>query len=67
MSRVWMDQGGTFTDVVRVDPDGHFTVEEVLTDTAPIDVLARGAGGVRCGTTAVTHVLLEPTGAPTVR
>jgi 5-oxoprolinase (ATP-hydrolysing) len=64
MNRVWMDQGGTFTDVVRVDSDGHFTVEKVLTDTATLDVLAQGAGEVRCGTTAATNALLERTGEP---
>ena len=41
MKRVWMDQGGTFTDVVRVS-GGHWQVDKVLSDRA--DLLELGAG-----------------------
>ena len=42
-----MDQGGTFTDVVRRYADGRLEVEKVLTDTADLIALAQGADHVR--------------------
>ena len=62
--RVWMDQGGTFTDVVTVDDDGVATVRKVLTDRADLAALGAGAREVRRGTTAATNALLERQGAP---
>lgn len=61
---IWMDQGGTFTDVVHVEPDGRVRVEKVLSDRADLDRLGRGAGDVRRGTTVGTNALLERTGMP---
>ena len=62
--KIWMDQGGTFTDVVRLT-DGVLTVEKVLSDQA--DLLALGAdASVRRGTTVATNALLERRGAPTL-
>ncbi|MEC8423909.1 MAG: hydantoinase/oxoprolinase N-terminal domain-containing protein, partial [Myxococcota bacterium] len=61
---IWMDQGGTFTDVVHVDPDGGVRVEKVLSDRADLDALGRGASDVRRGTTIGTNALLERTGVP---
>ena len=59
MTRVWMDQGGTFTDVVRVSDDGTVQIEKVLSQTACLTALAEGATDVRRGTTAATNALLE--------
>jgi 5-oxoprolinase (ATP-hydrolysing) len=61
---VWMDQGGTFTDVVRVDADGGTSVQKVLSDRADLEALAAGATDARRGTTVATNALLEGTGAP---
>ena len=64
MARVWMDQGGTFTDVVRVSDDGVMRIEKVLSQTACLTELADGAADVRRGTTAATNALLEGTTPP---
>ena len=66
MSRVWMDKGGTFTDVVRVTASGDVAIDKVPTDNAALQTLADGAVDVRRGTTAATNALLERTGAPTL-
>ena len=63
--QVWMDQGGTFTDVVRLSA-GRVTVEKVLSDRANLASLSGGADHVRRGTTVATNALLERTGAPTL-
>ncbi len=64
MDRIWMDQGGTFTDVIRLR-DGVLTIEKVLSDRA--DLLALGAdAAIRRGTTVATNALLERQGAPTL-
>jgi len=59
-----MDQGGTFTDVVRVTDDGHLKIEKVLTDNADLTALAEGASQIRRGTTVATNALLERTCPP---
>ncbi|MCK6503699.1 hydantoinase B/oxoprolinase family protein [Myxococcota bacterium] len=61
--RVWMDQGGTFTDVVQVDAGG-LRIEKVLSDRASLAALAAGADEVRRGTTVATNALLERKGVP---
>lgn len=61
-----MDQGGTFTDVVRVDASGNVHIEKVLSDGADLSALAADANDVRRGTTAATNALLERTGQPTL-
>ena len=61
---IWMDQGGTFTDVVRIDEHGQLEIEKVLSDQASLDDLGRSAGEVRRGTTVATNALLERTGRP---
>ena len=66
MNRGWMDQGGTFTDVVRVTASGTVSIQKVLTDGVDLDRLAEGAIDVRRGTTVATNALLERTGAPTL-
>lgn len=60
-----MDQGGTFTDVVRLGPGG-LRVEKVFSDQADLQALGAGAASARRGTTVATNALLERTGAPTV-
>ena len=59
-----MDQGGTFTDVVRVDARGRVRVDKVLSAGADVDALAAGADEVRRGTTVATNALLERQGVP---
>jgi len=59
-----MDQGGTFTDVVRVSDDGRVQIQKVLTQTACLTKLADGAQDVRRGTTTATNALLERTTPP---
>ncbi len=66
MTRCWMDQGGTFTDVVTVDADGRCHVAKVLSDAADLEALAAGAEDVRRGTTVATNALLERTMVPVV-
>ncbi len=61
---VWMDQGGTFTDVVRVRADGSIEVEKHLSDRVDLEALGAGAKDVRRGTTIATNALLERTGVP---
>ena len=56
---VWMDQGGTFTDVVRVGADGSVQIDKVLSDRADLVALGAGAIDVRRGTTVATNALLE--------
>ena len=60
---VWMDQGGTFTDVVEVDAAGRATVRKVLSDQADLRALGADAAQVRRGTTVATNALLEGSGA----
>jgi len=80
--RFAIDRGGTFTDVVAIDPGGRLRTLKVLSrdpahagDAAVrgIDELLRrhGAGGgriesVRLGTTVATNALLERKGEPTL-
>ncbi len=58
---VWMDQGGTFTDVVAVDDSGQWSVRKVLSDAADLHSLAATADDVRRGTTVATNAVLERT------
>jgi 5-oxoprolinase (ATP-hydrolysing) len=67
--RVLVDRGGTFTDVVAVDPDGRLHVRKVLARDAPGEdaithavrsVVGDGAiASLRAGTTLATNALLE--------
>lgn len=59
-----MDQGGTFTDVLRLSAEGRLRVEKVPSDQGDLQGLARGVGAVRRGTTVATNALLEGRGAP---
>ncbi|NOY26440.1 MAG: 5-oxoprolinase, partial [Oligoflexia bacterium] len=71
--RVWMDQGGTFTDVLRVG-GGVVRVDKLLSDRTAsdctalnrtaLDELQQGATQVRTGTTVATNALLERAGVP---
>jgi 5-oxoprolinase (ATP-hydrolysing) len=61
---IWMDQGGTFTDVVRIHESGKLDISKVLSDQASLEDLGRHADEVRRGTTVATNALLERTGAP---
>ena len=80
--RIAIDRGGTFTDIVAVDPHGRLHTHKVLSRDphAPGDPAVRGivsllerhgsAGdglaSVRLGTTVATNALLERKGEPTV-
>ena len=59
-----MDQGGTFTDVVRIHENGDLEIAKVLSDQASLAQLGDNATEVRRGTTVATNALLERTGAP---
>ena len=74
----WIDRGGTFTDVVARDPDGHLHTHKLLSEDperyadAAVAAIERLAGPgapidtVRMGTTLATNALLERRGEPTV-
>ncbi|MCB9684339.1 MAG: hydantoinase B/oxoprolinase family protein [Alphaproteobacteria bacterium] len=59
-----VDRGGTFTDVVEIEPDGRCRIRKVRSDRAVVGELARGA--LRFGTTVATNALLERRIAPTL-
>ena len=79
--QVWIDRGGTFTDVVARDPAGLVHTAKLLSEdpsraedaaVAAIRLLTGTATGplppctVRMGTTVATNALLERKGEPTV-
>ncbi len=79
--QVWIDRGGTFTDVVARDPAGRVHTAKLLSEDparsedaaiAAIRGLTGSAPGqfprlaVRMGTTVATNALLERKGEPTV-
>ena len=74
--RIGADVGGTFTDVLALDPDGRVRFTKVLStppayDRAVIGAVASLAGGrevegVVHGTTVATNAVLERRGAVTV-
>lgn len=78
---IWIDRGGTFTDVVARSPDGAVVTTKYLSDDparpgdaavgAIRDLTGAGAGPlppltVRMGSTVATNALLERKGAPTL-
>lgn len=81
MWRFWIDRGGTFTDVVAVQPDGALVTAKLLSedpgryDDAAIEAIRRLTGvregalpacDIRIGTTIATNALLERKGEPTL-
>lgn len=70
MSRVCVDRGGTFTDVVTIGADGRAHIAKVPSDRAVLGALldARGADGAALtfGTTVATNALLERRGVATL-
>jgi N-methylhydantoinase A len=75
-TRIGVDVGGTFTDVIAHDPDGTARIVKVLStppdyDTAVVEAVAalRSGGpavaGVVHGTTVATNAVLERRGAKT--
>jgi 5-oxoprolinase (ATP-hydrolysing) len=77
---VWIDRGGTFTDVVGCDPDGRLHVHKLLSDNPEqyADAAIEGIrvllgrereaeiNAVKMGTTVATNALLERKGARTL-
>lgn len=76
----WIDRGGTFTDIVAIDPDGKRTTAKLLSedpgryDDAAVAGIRQLTGlqagplpplDLRIGTTIATNALLERTGEPT--
>src|SRR4051812_22257905 len=53
--RTYVDRGGTFTDLVLVDPDGRARVRKVRSDRAVVGELAQGT--LTFGTTVATNAL----------
>lgn len=77
--RVWVDRGGTFTDVVAIDPSGALHRTKLLSEDpgryedAAVEALRRLTGvpegplpaiELRLGTTVATNALLERRGEP---
>ena len=77
---VWIDRGGTFTDVVARRPDGTLSTQKLLSEDpgryrdAAVEAIRRllksdpGArlDAVKMGTTVATNALLERRGEPTL-
>ena len=59
--QAWMDQGGTFTDLVLLNDKGELKVRKLLTQRVEVE-----ATQVRRGTTVATNALLERNGVKTV-
>ncbi len=75
--QVWIDRGGTFTDVVARAPNGVLHIAKLLSENpdhyedAAVEGVRRIAGEapveiVKMGTTVATNALLERKGEPTV-
>jgi 5-oxoprolinase (ATP-hydrolysing) len=60
VGRTLVDRGGTFTDVVHLDANGHVSTMKVPSDQAVVGDLAEGA--LTFGTTVATNALLEGKG-----
>ena len=63
MTRMWMDQGGTFTDIVRVHDDGRIEVEKALSNQSMVTKDLEDCSAVRRGTTVATNTVLTNAGA----
>lgn len=78
---IWIDRGGTFTDVVARSPDGAVVTTKYLSEdparpgdaavNAIRDLTGAGAGAlpplaIRMGSTVATNALLERKGEPTL-
>ncbi|WP_374524406.1 hydantoinase B/oxoprolinase family protein [Sphingopyxis sp.] len=78
---IWIDRGGTFTDVVARRPDGTIVTAKYLSEDparpgdaavgAIRDLTGAGSGAlpplaIRMGSTVATNALLERKGAPTL-
>ena len=61
-----MDQGGTFTDVVRRAMDGRVEIRKELSATIALEEWADRGADLRRGTTVATNALLEGNGVPTL-
>jgi 5-oxoprolinase (ATP-hydrolysing) len=75
--QIWIDRGGTFTDIVGRRPDGGLVTAKLLSEDpehyedAAVEGIRRMVGGqavdsVRMGTTVATNALLERAGEPTL-
>ena len=75
--QIWIDRGGTFTDLVARAPDGALHTAKLLSDNpdhyadAALEGIRRIAGAdavahVKMGTTVATNALLERKGEPTL-
>ncbi|MBN8846108.1 MAG: hypothetical protein J0H88_22965, partial [Sphingomonadales bacterium] len=78
---IWIDRGGTFTDVVARRPDGSTVTTKYLSEdparpgdaavNAIRDLTGAGSGplpplAIRMGSTVATNALLERKGTPTL-
>ena len=75
--QIWIDRGGTFTDIVARAPGGALRTAKLLSenpdhyDDAALEGIRRIVGtgapiSVKMGTTVATNALLERKGAPTL-
>ena len=75
----WVDRGGTFTDIVAQDPEGHLHSHKLLSENpeqykdaavqgisnilGDVPIAQADIGAVKMGTTVATNALLERKGA----
>lgn len=75
----WVDRGGTFTDIVAQDPEGHLHSHKLLSENpeqykdaavqgisnilGDVPIAKADIGAVKMGTTVATNALLERKGA----
>ncbi len=63
---IWLDQGGTFTDLVIHNDDGTVQIDKVLSANPVPTALFHPETKMRMGTTVATNALLERKGVKTV-
>jgi 5-oxoprolinase (ATP-hydrolysing) len=66
-SRIYVDRGGTFTDIVVVEPTGEIRLRKIPSDEAVVgDLCGPDARALTFGTTVATNALLERRTVPTL-
>jgi 5-oxoprolinase (ATP-hydrolysing) len=66
-SRIYVDRGGTFTDIVVVEETGAIRLRKIPSDEAVVgDLCGPDPGALTFGTTVATNALLERRTVPTL-